>query len=294
MGLPFRDAEPGHGAEGRCHGGRVKVVGYIVAGLAVLMLLAATAHLLSAARFRSRAMALVAEVTAGPGTTEVRVPEAVRRFAERNGAGGTGLRAQRIVQQAEFRSGREGAWGPMPAVQHIGLGAPNFVWYARAPGPLVPRFTVIDAYVSGRGVLRANLLGSVPVANATGPVIDRSEAMRYLAELPWAPDAILGNPDILWSEREDGQVEAALDTPSGRAAILYTFDEAGDIVATLGLRPDRGADGAEILREWRGTFGEYGWVGGRRIPTRGEVGYVEDGSYWAYWRGRVTDLELLR
>lgn len=272
----------------------MKVLGYALVALAVLALLAAVAHLVSTARFRSQVTSLVAEVTGGPTAVQVQVPQAMRRFAERNGAGGRGFRAQRITQEAEFRFGREGAWGPMPAVQHMGLGALGFVWHARAPGVVLPRFTVIDAYVGGRGILRANLLGSIPVANSSGPVIDRSEAMRYLAELPWAPDGILGNPDILWSEREDGRVEAALGTPSGRVSILYGFDEAGDIVETYGLRPDTGADGAEIVREWRGSFGNYAEVGGRRVPTRGEVGYVEDGTYWAYWRGRVTELELLR
>ncbi len=272
----------------------MKVLGYVLAAFAVLIATAIVAHLVSTARFRSQAAALVAEVTQGPETTDVEVPEAMRLFAERNGAGASGLRAQRLVQAAEFRFGREGAWGPMPAVQHMGLGVAGFVWHARAPGVALPRFTVIDAYVGGRGILRANLLGSIPVANSSGPVIDRSEAMRYLAELPWAPDAILGNPEIRWSEREDGRVEAALDTPSGRVSILYGFDEAGDIVETNGLRPDTGTDGAEIVREWRGSFGAYAEVGGRRIPTRGEVGYVEDGTYWAYWRGRVTELELLR
>jgi hypothetical protein len=74
----------------------------------------------------------------------------------------------------------------------------------------------------------------------------------------------------------------------------YVFDAAGDIVRTEGSRPDTGADGAEILREWRGTFGDYATLGGRRIPTRGEVGYVDEGEYRPYWRGEVTALDLLR
>jgi hypothetical protein len=131
------------------------------------------------------------------------------------------LRAARLTQEAEFRRAPDAAWGPMPAVQHMGLGAAAFVWDARAPGPLVPSFTVIDAYVGGQGVLRANLFGAIPVANATGAVYDRAEAMRYLAELPWAPDAVLGNPEV-----------------SGRAGPMAGRGGAGDAVGA-GLRDVR-------------------------------------------------------
>jgi hypothetical protein len=268
------------------------------AGLAVALLaiLGIAAHLVSAARFRAQVTGLVAEIVEGPETvSHTDLPPKIRRFAEGNiGENAGPFRAQRITQEAEFRQGPEAAWGPMPATQHIGLGAAGFVWDARSPGQLLPRFTVIDAYVNGTGLLRANLAGSLPVARATGPVIDRSEAMRYLAELAWAPDAILGNPDIIWAEREDGSVEAALDTGAGRVSVAYEFDGNGDIVGITGQRPDTAEDGTVFTREWRGSFSGYDWVGGRRIPLRGEVGYVENGAFWPYWRGEITGLELLR
>jgi hypothetical protein len=264
--------------------------------VALLAILGIAAHVVSAARFRAQVTGLVADIVEGPETVSRRdLPPKIRRFAEGNiGEPAGPFRAQRITQEAEFRQGPDAAWGAMPATQHIGLGAAAFVWDARSPGPLVPRFAVIDAYVNGTGLLRANLAGSLPVARATGPVIDRSEAMRYLAELAWAPDAILGNPEIIWSQHEDGSVEAALDTGSGRVSVSFEFDESGDVVGITGLRPDTAADGTVFTREWRGSFSGYDWIGGRRIPLRGEVGYVESGAFWPYWRGEITGLELLR
>ncbi|MDG4647251.1 hypothetical protein P6F26_02240 [Roseibacterium sp. SDUM158017] len=275
------------------------MTGLEFAGVALALGVAAgvAAHLVSAARFRAQAARLASAIAEGPAASAADPPDAPRRFALGNIRGDRGpFRAIRIVQDADFR--RAETWGPMPAVQHICLGAPGFVWNARAPGPGLlpglPMFTVIDAHVGGRGLLRANALGSIPVARAEGAVLDRSEAMRYLAELPWAPDAILGNPDIAWRETGAAEVEARIETPSGPAAVRLAFDGAGDIVGMTALRPDTGPGGAEIAREWRGVFTDYGWLGERRIPTRGEVGYVEDGVFRPYWRGRVTSLELLR
>jgi hypothetical protein len=185
-----------------------------VFSLAILLVIVVLSFVVAAQRFRAAADGLAAGVSAGPPMVEAELPEVIRERAVFNGAGQDGpLRAQRLTQEAEFRRGAEAEWGPMPAVQHIGLGAAAFVWDARAPGPLVPSFTVVDAYVGGQGSLRANLFGAIPVAYAQGPVYDRAEAMRYLAELPWAPDAVLGNPEILWTETAERHYEAALETP---------------------------------------------------------------------------------
>lgn len=262
--------------------------------LAVCAFGAVVFYVVASARFRAAADGLAAQVKGGPPMAEAVLPDPIRARAVFNGAGQDGaLRAVRLTQEAEFRRMPDADWGPMPAIQHMGLGTSAFVWNASAPGPGVPSFTVIDAYVGGNGVLRANLFGAIPVANAAGPVVDRAEAMRYLAELPWAPDAIVGNPEVSWAETGDGGMEAALDTPSGRVAVRFTLNADGDFAGMVALRPDTGPDGTEFAREWRGRYEDYKWIAGRRIPASGEVGYVEDGAYWAYWRGRITALELL-
>jgi hypothetical protein len=270
----------------------MSILKVVLVVLAVLVAAGTAILVIGALRFRAMADGLVAQVVSGPPMAEAVLPQALRERAVYNGAGRDGaFRAVRLTQEAEFRRGAD--WGPMPAVQHMGLGAAGFVWDARAPGPLVPSFTVIDAFVGGQGVLRANLFGAIPVANATGEVYDRAEAMRYLAELPWAPDAVLGNPEVEWTALDDDRVEAALETRSGRVWVRFVLNGDGDIVEMTAERPDVGPDGAEFARPWRGRYTDYGWVGGRRIPQSGEVGYVENGVYRAYWRGRITALELL-
>lgn len=261
-----------------------------------LVVLAAVLHAWSFARFQGTAGDLARQVREGPAPVAGRdLPPAVRALAERNGADpAAGHRSVRLAQAAEFRRGPEAPWGAMPAVQHMGLGTAAFVWNARAPGPLVPGFTVIDAFVDGRGLLKANLLGSIPVAHAVGPVYDRAEAMRYLAELPWVPDAILGNPDLIWTVREDRTIEVGLETAAGPVSVRFALNDDGDMAEMTAQRPDLGADGREFTRGWVGRYDGYDWIGGRRIPLRGEVGYVEDGRYWPYWRGEITGLDLLR
>jgi hypothetical protein len=51
---------------------------------------------------------------------------------------------------------------------------------------------VTDAFANERGDLQVKVLGLFPIARIHGgDQIAKGEAMRYLAELPWAPDALV-------------------------------------------------------------------------------------------------------
>ncbi len=66
----------------------------------------------------------------------------------------------------------------------------------RFAGPIVVQ--VIEG-LDGEAHLDARLLGVVRLAHVRGgDQVFRGEAMRYLAELVWNPDAILFNHDLEW------------------------------------------------------------------------------------------------
>ncbi|WP_306006069.1 DUF6544 family protein [Aquicoccus porphyridii] len=266
------------------------VVTGIVGGLVALGAL----HLWAARRFRREAAALVGRVVAGPAPDGIRddLPQAVAALGLRGTGGNPPLApALHLTQAAEMTLAPGKGWQPITARQVIGVATPGFVWEAwQMRGPLVS-LRVIDSYVEGHGLLAARLMGSVPVARVQGGEMDRGEAMRYLAELPWAPDAILANRAVLWRVLEDGRIEARLAMTPRDAVVCFTLDADGDIVEMNARdRPATGQDGHSTLRDWRGRFHDYGMIGGRRVPLRGEVGYVEGEGFAPYWRGRITGL----
>ncbi len=259
----------------------------------VLLGVAIATHMVAASRFVAKGRALAARLETGPPPVTRALPEAVRDVAIAGGAEpGLSAVAVRIRQEAQFLADGAPDFVPTPAIQTIALGATGFVWQAENPGRPVPKFRVIDAFVDGEGLLEARALGSIPAARATGQVANVAEAMRYLAELPWVPDAILGNPEITWTVAEDGWIEASLRVGADDAMVRFRT-EGSDIVQMTARRPDLDADGNRIERVWEGHFRAYGEIGGRRIPIEGEIGYVDDGHYTAYWIGRITGYEFL-
>ena len=176
------------------------------------------------------------------------------------------------------------------AVEEFSVDEVAFSWRARFRlAPLVS-LRVLDRYAAGQGLLDARLFGLVPVMRQRGPETDQGEAMRYLAELAWIPQAMRANPQLEWREVDPQTVEVATRVGSARVAVALEFDAAGDIVRASTERPH--FEGRKrVRRPWVGSFSEYDTVGGVHIPTRGEVRWDLPEGPFTYWRGTITSLE---
>ncbi len=261
----------------------------------ILLVAAVLAQLVLAGRFLAEVARHEERIRTTPTPAPrdpAEVPEPMRRFAERGLAGQGGLpRAIRFTQDAELLRGE--TWSTSSARQHIAIAEPGFVWTAEGAGWPVPAVRVIDRFTGGEGVLEVRLLGSIRVGRFDGPDADLAEAMRYLLELPLAPDAILSNPSIVWRQIDAQTVEAELPLSPRPAVARFLFDDGGDVLEVSARdRPDV-STGETVLRGWRGLFSDYGEIGGRRIPRTAEAGYVDDGVYKPYFRGRITSYHTL-
>ena len=204
-------------------------------------------------------------------------------------ASATVPRRVRIHETGEmFRSPGGGALR-FDAVSEFDVHDVGFSWRARFPiAPLVG-MRVHDGYAGGAGWMRGRILG-VPFMRKGGPSIAAAAAMRYLAELPWVPHAMMANPELEWRETGPRTVEVATPVAGARVAVDLTFDDEGDIVRTgADARPRDG----DVPRPWGGEFRDYVAMGGVRIPARGEVYWDLPDGRFTYWRATVTSLELM-
>ncbi|MEZ5777904.1 MAG: DUF6544 family protein [Paracoccaceae bacterium] len=268
-----------------------------IAIVTLVLLALLLGHLTASRRFRTRILGLAARLNKAPRCQDVSaaLPPLVAEYARRAGADPRrSLRVATFNQDSEIRLKRGGKFRPTVAWQAVSLGRVGFVWDARQDIGPFPYLRVVDAYTSLAGYLEARLFGSFPMARVSGPEISLGEAYRYLAELPWMPDAILGNPDLEWRVTARNIAEVRLTTPDGVARVSFRFDAGGDIVEMeAAARPVQDTKGGTTHLDWRGRFGEYKQIGPRRLPSYGEVGYVyPDGSYEAYFRGHIRDYQI--
>jgi len=267
-----------------------------IVAIVVVSVLLAVAQFIVSSRFAARIEDVQRRLAAGQASTPApdpeRLPELVRRFAERAGAVVGAPPVVRLDQSLTMRLGVDKPWQALTAVHWAGTRASGFVWHAR--GKMMGLgIGVVDAYVDGAGLLNARLLNSISVAMSEGVETDRGELLRYLAEIPLTPDAILNNPALVWTQVDDRRVSVAtpVSATGGSVTVVFTFDEAGDIVEALADRPMI-VDGTCTDVPWQGLFFDYRQLGARRIPTRAEVGWrLPDGLY-TYFRGTIESCTL--
>lgn len=219
------------------------------------------------------------------------LPAPVRAYLTRSlPPGQTTPAAVRVHQSGELWKQPGARAMRFEAIEEFACDRVAFAWRARFPilGPLA--ITVVDGFDGGAGRLRVSLLG-LPLQQQTGAETDVGEAMRYLAELPWAPQAIAANHELEWHTVDDRAVEVVYDRGM-RASVRWELDEAGDPVHMTGVRPfSTGKSFVEM--PWGGDFRDYRDVSGMRVPTVGEAWWHLPGGRFVYWRARVDELELV-
>jgi len=172
------------------------------------------------------------------------------------------------------------------ARQTTGVGTPAFVWRA-ALGP-AGVIVVADYFSQGNGGMEVKLLGAMTLARIVGDSrVNQGEILRYLAELPWNPDAILHNTFLDWTVVDAHTMKVAYGVGEDRGEITFNLNANGLIdkmSAPSRLYADKGR---MVPLPWHGRFWDYQDIGGRLLPVQGEVAWMMEGVEFVYWRGRL-------
>lgn len=264
--------------------------GFGVAAVALCgagLILVAVVRWRGTARRGARLAATLVRDAPYPSAARTDLPPTVMALARRLGAR-SDSRNVRLTQQGQMWFKPGGRALPFTAQQTIAVADVAFVWNASmtmAPGVTT---RVIDCLVGGRGELEAALFGIVPLARFAGSdAAFRGEAMRYLAELMWNPDAILLNRSLDWRVIDERTLSVVTGEGARRSEVRLLLDHDGDI-RRIEADDRPAAEGRDLVpRPWFGRGGDFRVVDGRRIPFQAEVGWIIDGTEFVYWRGTL-------
>ena len=197
--------------------------------------------------------------------------------------------AVNLSQQGLFNISETVAkWSPFTATQLVTIQRPGFDWDARiqmAPG--VSAF-VHDAYVLEEGSLHASLLGLFTVADVRGtPEAAQGELLRFFAEMPWYPTALLPSQGVRWEAIDNTSARATLTDNPITVSLVFRFNAEGTIET---MRAEARFRDKLTAMPWSGRFWNYSVCNEMLIPLEGEVGWEYPDGIRLYYKGKVTEI----
>jgi hypothetical protein len=184
-------------------------------------------------------------------------------------------------------------WKPFTSEQHVRTLRPGFLWNANIqmlPGLPV---CVVDSYIAGQGLLHAAVLGLFNVAQAQSLGADelaRGEFMRWFAEAPWYPTALLPSQGVRWQAVDDSSANATLVDGPLTVTLLLRFNAAGLIASFRAEARGAGVGPKMRMLPWEGRWSDYRVTDGMTLPFTGEVAWMQPEGRRAYFVGSVTEL----
>ena len=186
-------------------------------------------------------------------------------------------------------------WKPFTSMQRVvtaSAGARSgFMWDARIAMLPGIKVHVVDSYIAGKGLVQAAMLGLFTVADMSGGGdMARGELMRFFAETPWYPTALLPSQGVQWAAVDATSAKASIVEGSVTLTLLFHFNDAG-LIDSVRAEARGGMVGkAMLMRPWECGLSDYQVRDGMTVPISGTAAWVLPDGPKTYFHGTVKSL----
>lgn len=180
---------------------------------------------------------------------------------------------------------------PFTAEQHVATRGPGFLWNARVGVFAGLSVRLHDGYLAGVGRLHSMLLGFIDTARQQGEgELARAELMRFLAEAPWYPTALLPSQGVQWTAVDARRADATLTDGAVSVTLRFSFGDAGLVEAVRSEARGRRVGRVMVMTRWEGRWKDWAIRDGMRVPLAGERAWLLLDGRRTYWHGRLGKL----
>jgi hypothetical protein len=194
---------------------------------------------------------------------------------------------ERVINAQEGEIDVRGKWMGFTAKTVYDRQPFAFRWTANIRIMPGVRAVAEDGHDGKTGWGGAKLWGVVPMGGRKGPEVFSMQFVRSLAELPWAPQFVLGLPDLTWSDTSDTTFEVRSGAEGQQFAVTFELDDEGEVTRASSIRP-YDIPGGFVEAPWRCEFSNYLSYEGVRVPGSAVATYEKSDGDWTYWRGETT------
>jgi len=168
------------------------------------------------------------------------------------------------------------------------FGTPTRLALMRSHIAKVLPFSGYDSYRDGRGEMVINVAGIFNVGHASGPHMDASALVTFLAEGMLMPFTLV-HPHVHWSTLSHTSARATIHDGSVTVGGVFTFDDdRGRVRFETNDRWREGTPGK--FEPWSAEASDYTWRHGTLVPSTVSARWHDSDGSFTYMRGSVESL----
>ena len=220
------------------------------------------------------------------------LPAPVQRYLRATGfIGQPRTRNYRLRFRGRIRSAPDNAWMPFDADQQSFADEPTrlFLMRARMFGLPVEAF---HRFVDGRATMQVKALGTVPMVDASGPVMDQSETVTVFNDMCLLAPGTLLDSRIEWEAIDSLSARARFTNGARTITATLLFDDEG--LLTNFVSDDRSrlsSDGKSFAQHRFSTpVRNYRAFGAVRLPGHGDARYLLPEGEFTYGEFDLQDV----
>jgi hypothetical protein len=210
------------------------------------------------------------------------LPQPVQRYLRAIGVvGQPRVRNYRLRFRGRIRSGPDARWMPFEAVQQSFADQPARLFFMHARMFALP-VEVFHRRINGHATMQVKIAGAIPMVDARGDVMDRSEAVTLFNDMCLLAPASLLDTAIAWEPVDARTVRARFT--DGRQTIAATLLFGDDGLLTNFISDDRSRsspDGKSFTRlRFSTPIRDYRDFGAVRLAAHGDARWMlPDGEF---------------
>jgi hypothetical protein len=231
---------------------------------------------------------------AAPVVTEAdlaRLPDAVRRYLRvTRSVGQPRVQSYHLRFRGRIRRAPESRWMPFDAEQQSFADVPTRLFLMRARMFGVP----VEAFhrlAGGHATMQVTVAGAFPVENASGPAMDRAEAVTLFNDMCLLAPGTLIDPAISWEGGDATAVRARFTHGAHTIAATLLFGPTGELVNFVSDdRAQTESNGTLTPRRFSTPVRDYRDFGAVRLMSFGEARWLLPSGEFTY--GEFTLLNI--
>ena len=204
------------------------------------------------------------------------LPEPVRRYLRTAGVvGQPRVRNYQLRFHGRIRSAPDAGWMPFEANQQSFADQPTrlFLMQARMFGLPV---LVFHRLIGGRATMQVKVLGAIPIVDARGEEMDRSEAVTLFNDMCILAPGTLVEPGIVWESVDERSVRARFTNGEHTISATLLFGDDGLLSNFISEDRSRASPDGKVFTRLRFStpVRDYRDFGPMRLAAHGEARWL--------------------